>query len=133
MATTTSKKPEFKRPVNGADQGDKPRKDDLVGSLVAITMRDYDGECVTKYGKQAMAEFDLVVVDGDRAGYVEEARREFGNLAQQIGDGLEPGDMGVGRYISGEGNQGRKWFGIEWAEDEGDFAAAEAALSKAPF
>lgn len=122
-----SKKPVFKRPENGA-ASEKPRKDALVGALIVITMRDYEQSFDTKYGKQAMAEFDLVVIDGDHAGYEEEARREFGNLAQQIGDGLQPGDRGVCRYISGEGNQGRRWFGVEWSEDEADYVAAGEAL-----
>lgn len=121
----------FKRPANGADHAEKPRKEDLVGALLVVTMRQYDPACATKYGDQAMAEFDLLVVNGNRAGYVEKERREFGNLAMQIGRGLQPGDRGVGRYISGEGNQGRRWFGMEWSEDDADYAAAEAALKPA--
>jgi len=119
---------QFRRPANGIDHGGKPRKEDLVGALLVVTMKRYDPVSATKYGKQAMAEFDLLVVDGSRAGYAETARREFGNLAVQIGRGLQPGDRGVGRYISGEGTQGRRWFGMEWSEDDADYNAAEAAL-----
>jgi hypothetical protein len=122
----------FKRPPNGADHGEKPRKEDLVGALLVVMMRKYDPVCATKYGDQAMAEFDLLVVDGSRAGYAERERREFGNLAVQIGRGLSPGERGVGRFISGIGNQGRHWFGMEWSEDDADYTAAKAALGPDP-
>lgn len=129
---------QWKKPTNGAPADpDRPTKDQLVGSLIAITGGDYDPAFDTSYGEQPMAEFDLVVIDGEFAGYTEDARREFGNLAKQIGAALNRGELGLGRIESGTGNKGRTWFGIKWAEEPGDFAAAEKALSgtksKAPF
>lgn len=123
---------EFKRVVAEADP-EKPGKQDLVGVLVAIELRDYQPDYETKYGVQPMVEFDLIAVDGKLAGYAEENRREFGNLARQIGVALKPGETGLGRYVAGEGNQGRRWFGIEWAVDDADYTAAEKALAPAPF
>lgn len=128
MATKESSKQSiFKRPSNSGDDNGSPRKGDLVGDLLVIRMRDYEPEFETKYGAQASALFDLFVVDGKHAGYKEADRREFGNLAQQIGDGLETGDIGCGRYVTGQGAQGRAWFGIEWVEDDEELARAEAA------
>lgn len=128
----TATKSKFKRPANGSEKGDKPRKEELVGARVVVRMREFDPQRETKYGDQAMAAFDLLVLDGEHDGYHEMGRREFGNLAAQIGAALKPGDLAVGRYISGEGNQGRRWFGIEWSEDDSDYDAAEAALASVP-
>lgn len=131
----------WKKPTNGAPQDpDRPTKESLVGSLVAITAVGYDANFPTSYGDQPMAEFDLLVVDGKFAGYVEESRREFGNLAKQIGTALQRGEMALGRIESGTGARGRVWYGVRWAEDPSDFAAADRAMavsgmgsSRAPF
>jgi hypothetical protein len=120
---------EWTRPLAVVSTTDKPRKDDLVGSLVVITLRAYDPAFPTEYGTNAMAEFDLVVVEGRHAGYREAGRREFGTLARQVGTALQPGQTALGRYASGNGSGGRSWFGVTWADDPADFKAAEAAMA----
>lgn len=122
----------WKKPSNSVVDPDRPSKDALMGSLVVVTLDEYDPKCDTEYGEQPMAQFDLVVVDGPFAGYREEKRREFGNLGKQIGAALSIGDVAVGRYTGGTGNAGRKWYGIEWAEEPGDFDAAEKAMGQRP-
>lgn len=120
---------QFTRPTV-ADSGyaDSPRKADLVGSLVVVEMRDSNPAFETTYGPQFMAEFDLTVIDGSHAGFREQGRREFGNLGKQIAQ-LKPGQTGVGRIVTGQGSQGRAWFGFEFSTDDADYAAADAALT----
>ena len=72
MATKEANKSIFKRPANGGgDENGSPRKGDLIGDLLVIRMRGFEEKFETKYGDQASALFDLLVVDGKHAGLKE--------------------------------------------------------------
>ena len=76
-------------------------KSDLVGALIAFTLREYDDKLPTVHGDTTAAFVDLVVVDGKLAGTTQERWAAFGNLGKQIGEALDEGDIAVGRITGG--------------------------------
>ena len=111
---------------------DELGKDDLVGALAIFKVVDYDPETTTKYGVTATTTCEVTVVDGPHAGTVEPRFFAAGNLARQIGAGLDPGQMAPGRIVTGSSANGRSWYGITWATDPADLQKAEAALTPKP-
>ncbi len=121
----------FARPENGPGPSDEIPKADLIGALVAITLKGYDPERPTSYGRSECATLDLWVLDGPYGGTQETDRCFFGLLARQI-SALEVGHTGVGRIVAG-GSESRPWTGITWSSADADYAAAEAAMKSASF
>lgn len=121
----------FATPKKSESDTDGIDKSDLVGALIAFTLREYDDKLPTVHGDTTAAFVDLVVVDGKLAGTTQERWAAFGNLGKQIGEALDEGDIAVGRITSGKSASGRSWFGIDYAEEPADFAAAEKALEAA--
>lgn len=128
----------YAKPSNGgSDYDEMPTKADLKGALLVITLDKFDSSVATEYGDSAMAVCNIVVADGSFQHAVLDDWAAFGNLAKQIARGLKVGETGVGRIITGAGKtKGSTWWGIEWAEDAKDFAAADKAFdhaNEAPF
>lgn len=115
------------RPGN-KDYDDQLGKDDLVDALIVVNVLDYDPEKPTRYGLTPTLKARVVVVDGQHKGTVEPEFFAAGNLARQIGEALDVGGTCPGRIRKGKSSNGREWYGIEWALDEQDQTAAEAAL-----
>lgn len=105
------------------------KKDALVGAVAVIHLHEFDPEVSTNYGLSPRAKFDLVVVTGQHAGYVESERLEFGAIARAIGR-LEPQQKAVGRYVSGTTNGGKGWISVDWVRDDANLfeLASEAWL-----
>jgi hypothetical protein len=112
-------------------EDERTTREEMMGRLAVWTLRQYDTQFVGDYGTGPRAIVDVWDV--------EEAHQYrglwlHGNAGRNVGEALKPGEEGLGRLISGTSKAtGRAFVGMEWAEDEGDFAAAEAsrALSKA--
>jgi len=118
--------------TQSAGQGEELTKEDLLGALIVISVDDFNPQTATKYGTSATLLATVTVVDGPHAGTVEPRFYCAGNLARQIGNGLDVGQMAPGRIVQGQSSGGREWFGIEWATAEQDLQAAEAAIRPLP-
>jgi len=104
-------------------------KEDLLGKLAVYTLRSYDPERKGNYGVNPFATVDVLVVE---TGQVVQDWWAFSNLAKQFGEGLEIGESSPGRITSGPTKSGNgQWWGIDWAEDDADFEAAERAMQPA--
>ena len=112
-----------------AEHGDELGKDDLLDTLAVFQVTEYDPEASTKYGTTATVICHTTVCEGELAGTVEERFFAAGNLAKQIGEALDVGDMAPGRIVKGTSANGRSWYGITWATEEADLKAAEEALT----
>lgn len=114
------------------DHSDELGKSDLLDCLAVFKVTEYEAESKTRFGTSATVRAHVTVIDGAHAGRVEPMFFAAGNLARQIGEALDPGQMAPGRIVTGKSSNGKDWFGIEWATSEEDLARAEAALSGAP-
>jgi hypothetical protein len=115
-----------------AGSGEELTKEDLLGALIIISVDDFNPQTATKFGTSATLLATVTVVDGPLAGTVEPRFYCAGNLARQIGNGLDVGQMAPGRIVKGLSAGGREWFGVEWATTVQDLEAAEAAMRPLP-
>lgn len=121
------------RTVEGSDG---PRKQDIVGELVVLTLTEYNDALPTQYGETTAAFCDLVVVTGKHAGSYT-GWGAFGLLGKQIGEALDEGESHPARIISGTTKTGnRSWIGADFdvsAEDMKAGLKAFQAAEPAPF
>jgi len=107
--------------------GEYVTKDELKDALAVYTLRDFNRAYAGQYGPTEKAEVDVVVVE---TGAKHEGMWVFGNLALQFGEGLEPGEIGLGKIVSGPTKSGNgSWWGIEWSDSDSEFELAENALA----
>lgn len=106
----------------------KLSKNALVGSLVAVRVLGYDDEHMSRYGVGHKTELDLLVVDGEMAGLLEEQWTTYGELARQLGE--QTPNVWIGcRVTSGPGSApGSRWFGADFEIGDDEFEQVEAAV-----
>lgn len=122
----------FATPRTANTRSDELGKDDILDQLAVFEVIDYDPETNTKYGTSPTITCQVTVIDGDHAGRVEPDFYAAGNLARQIGEALDAGQMAPGRIIKGTSANGRSWYGINWTSDSSDLRRAENALHPTP-
>lgn len=118
------------------EKSERPTKQDLLGSLVVLRLREYDPEFSSRFGTtQAAFLEELYVCDGEHAGVYQD-KAYFGLIARQIGEALEAGQIAPARVVSGTTKAGSKWTGVDFDLDPKDLEAATAyyqSAAPAPF
>jgi hypothetical protein len=102
-------------------------KASLQDVLIAVTVRDFDRAYLGNYGPTPKVVVDVVNIETGERG---ESVWFFGNLAKQIGTGLDLGETGLGRIVTGPNKSGNgQWWGFSFSQNDADYAEAESVLS----
>jgi hypothetical protein len=107
---------------------ERVRRDDIMGRLCIFTLKAYNPAHIGQYGTGPRAVADVFDVADQRVG---RGLYLHGNAGRQLGEALQPGEEALGRLVKGTMPDGRTFVGIDFAEEESEFAAAEAARASA--
>jgi hypothetical protein len=121
--------PKIKRVSQATRDGEFATKESLQDHLVVVSLREFDPAHQGKYGATEKAVVDVIDLDDSDAQH--DGVWLFGNLAKQIGSGLEEGETGVGRVVTGPTKNGTgQWWGFQFSDDDAEYEKAEQALPK---
>jgi hypothetical protein len=126
--TITATKPLIKRAPE-QDSKQWTSKEDLENILVAVKCNSYSAKHAGKYGPTERVIVNITQIENGE----HHADVIFhGGLAKQIGEHLKPGEIGLGRIVSGAVKSGTgRWWGIDWSHDDDEYASAEAVIEAA--
>jgi hypothetical protein len=111
--------------------GDHPPKSQMVDSLIAFSVLDFDPDEPGDYGRQPRVDVDLLIVDGELAGTRDEKWRTWGNLAGQMG-AQAAGVTIAARVTSGPGKvKDSSWYGLDFALTPEEIAIVREAVLNA--
>lgn len=109
--------------------GDFLTKEDLKDRLIVFKVVEFDPQHEGEYGVTEKVVIDLLIVDGDRAGHVEDGFWAYGNLAKQIGRTVKVGASSVARVVSGSSKGRNPWYGVEFAISDDEYQQAMTAIA----
>ena len=98
-------------------------KADLIGELIAFSVRSYNPASPTRYGVTAIALVDLTVLTGAQSGVHVPRWRVHGAMARQIGE-LRRNVRHCARVTAGTAKNGHTWYGIDLEVDHAASALA---------
>jgi hypothetical protein len=116
-----------------APKGEFADKEQLVGRLAIVTLKEFDDAYVGNFGRTEKAVVDILDVEDGTP----QEHKDFwcyGLLARQIAKYLDPGESGLGRVESGPSKTGgNPWYGFGFSDSDDDLKRAHEALSLPPF